>query len=166
MTAKQVQKNLRRLADPEIAEHSLRFMKAGKGEYGEGDRFLGIRTPDLRMQLKEFNNLSVEDSFTLIKSKFHEERWFALQLLVRKFQRGSNDEKKTIYERYLENTGYINNWDLVDCSAPKIVGPYLENRSRRPLYKLAKSKSHQDLERLSVADGSGFDQGQRLCLNQ
>lgn len=141
MTVKQVQKTLRKLADPDIAAHSLHYMKAGKGEYGEGDMFIGIRTPALRTQLKRFYNLSVDDSFSLIKSKYHEERWFALQLLVRKFQRGTADEKKTIYDRYLQDTKYINNWDLVDCSAPKIIGPYLENRSRRLLYRFAKSKS-------------------------
>jgi len=116
-------------------------MKAGKGEYGEGDKFLGIRTPVLRACLKEFNTLSIEDTLTLLRSVFHEERWFALQLLVRKFHRGTADEKKDIYDRYLQNTEFVNNWDLVDCSAHKIIGPYLENRSRRPLYKLAKSRS-------------------------
>lgn len=141
VTVKKVQETLRRLADPVIAAQSLRFMKAGEGEYGEGDKILGIRTPVLRACLKEFNTLSIEDSLTLLRSEFHEERWFALQLLVRKFQKGTTNERKLIYDRYLENTEKVNNWDLVDCSAPKITGPYLENNSRRPLYKLAKSRS-------------------------
>lgn len=141
VTVKKVQETLRRLADPVIAAQSLRFMKAGEAEYGEGDKILGIRTPVLRACLKEFNTLSIEDSLTLLRSEFHEERWFALQLLVRKFQKGTTNERKLIYDRYLENTEKVNNWDLVDCSAPKITGPYLENNSRRPLYKLAKSRS-------------------------
>lgn len=129
------------MADPQIAAQSLRFMKAGEGEYGEGDKILGIRTPVLRACLKEFNTLSIEDTFTLLSSKYHEERWCALQLLVRKFHKGTADEKKTIYDRYLQNTNHINNWDLVDCSAHKIIGPYLKNRNRRPIYRLAKSRS-------------------------
>jgi len=141
VTVKEVQKTLRRLANPEIAAHSLHFMKSGKGEYGEGDKFLGIRTPVLRACLKENNTLSTGEAFTLLGSKYHEERWFALQLLVRKFHKGTANEKKTIYDRYLQNTEFANNWDLVDCSAHKIIGPYLEIRSRRPLYRLAKSRS-------------------------
>ena len=116
-------------------------MKAGKGEYGEGIKFLGIRIPVLRAQLKEFYSLSVKDILRLLRSKYHEERWFALQLLVIKFQKGDADERKIIYDRYLENIECINSWDLVDGSAPKIAGPYLENKSRRILYRLAKSRS-------------------------
>lgn len=141
MTAKIVQKALRRLADPVIAAQSFRYMKTGRGEYAEGDKCLGIRTPVMRTLLKEFYDLPIKDALTLLGSKYHEERWFALQLLERKFRTGTADEKETIYDQYLGRTEYINNWDLVDCSAPGIVGSYLKNRSRRPLYKLAKSRS-------------------------
>ena len=141
MTIKKLQKTLRSLANPEIAEHALRFMKAGKGEYGYGDNFLGIRISTLRTQLKKNRTLAIEDTLTLLSSKYHEERWFALQLLVWKFQKGTAEERKGIYDLYIKNIEYVNNWDLVDCSAPKITGPYLENRNRRILYRLAKSKS-------------------------
>ena len=136
-----VQKKLRSLANPEIAAHSTRFMKTGKGQYGEGDRFLGIRIPELRRLLKECNKLSIEDTLILLRSEYHEERWFALQVLQRKFQRGAASEKKTIYALYLDNTEYINGWDLVDSSAPGIVGVYLEQKNRRILYRLARSRS-------------------------
>ncbi len=141
MAISKVQKTLRSLANPEIAAQARRFIKAGKGEYGEGIKSLGIRTSVLRSWLREFNTLSVQDISILLRSKYHEERWFALQLLVMKFQKGSAEERKVIYDLYIKNIEYVNNWDLVDCSAPKIAGPYLENRSRRILYRLGKSRS-------------------------
>ena len=138
-TAKDVQKILRGLADPAIAEHALRFFKTGKGEYGEGDCFLGIRVPVIRSQLKSFKNLSLTEIVKILKSHYHEERLFALLLLVSQYSLGSVANKDRIYKIYIDNTGYINNWDLVDSSASQIVGAYLEARDRAVLYQLAAS---------------------------
>ncbi len=141
MTAKQVSQILRDLADPIIAEHSQRFFKTGKGEYGEGDQFLGIRVPILREQVKKHSGIALEDTQQLLTSAFHEERLFALLLLVHKFSQSNEEGKTAIYKLYLSNTQYINNWDLVDSSAYHIVGAYLEDRDRQILYKLAESDS-------------------------
>ncbi|NND90561.1 MAG: DNA alkylation repair protein [Granulosicoccus sp.] len=141
MKAKVIQNHLRSLADPEVAEKSQRFFKTGKGDYGEGDRFLGIRVPILRAQVTQYGELSLIEIGRLLKSNFHEERHFALMLLVRQFSKRDAVQRKAIYEFYLDNTRYINNWDLVDCSAPGIVGVYLEGNSRRLLYALAESTS-------------------------
>ncbi len=139
MTAKQIRNLLKDLADPGIAAHSQRFFKTGKGEYGEGDRFLGIRVPVLRKRVRKFQNLALKEARRLLKSEFHEERLFALLLLVHQFNKGDEAEKKAIYKLYLDHTGYINNWDLVDSSAHHIVGNYLEDKDRKILYKLSKS---------------------------
>jgi 3-methyladenine DNA glycosylase AlkD len=141
MRASSISKVLRNQGDAEIAQHSQRFFKRGKGEYGEGDRFLGIRVPVLRRQIRQFRDVAPEDVLELLASSFHEERLFALLLLVDKYQRGTDREKAWIYKHYLANSQYINNWDLVDSSADKIVGAHLQQRSRKPLYQLAKSKS-------------------------
>ncbi len=141
MKATQLSKILRDLADPVIAEHSQRFFKTGKGEYGEGDKFLGIRVPILRKQAKKYQDIALEEIQRLLKSSFHEERLCALLLLVRKFTQGDGAERKAIYQLYVNNTRYINNWDLVDSSANHIVGAYLEEKSKNPLYELAKSDS-------------------------
>ena len=141
MNARSISRVLRELGNAEIAQHSQRFFKTGKGEYGEGDRFLGIRVPVLRQRIRQYHDVEPEVVVELLASKYHEERLFALLLLVDKFKCGTNEERSWIYRQYLKNTQYINNWDLVDSSADKIVGAYLEPRSRKPLYTLAKSKS-------------------------
>ena len=141
MSARELGKRLRSLADPERAEHSGRYFKTGKGEYGEGDRFLGIRVPVIRAQVKTCGVVTLEDIQTLLLSVFHEERLFALLLLVKKFAKGDEQEKAAIYDLYLNNTHRINNWDLVDSSASQIVGSYLEDRDKNILYKLAISDS-------------------------
>ena len=115
------------------------FFKTGPGEYGEGDIFRGIRVPVLRKTAKKFNQLSLPDTITLLHSPYHEDRLTALLILVLKYQKGSENEKQAIYDLYLENTAQINNWDLVDSSAHKIVGPHLFERDRSILYKLAHS---------------------------
>lgn len=141
MTAEEISKRLRILANPERAAHSARYFKTGPGEYGEGDRFLGIRVPEIRAQVKKWEAVSLKDLQTLLMSAFHEERLFALLLLVRKFAKGDDKEKAAIYESYLNNIERVNNWDLVDSSASQIVGSYLEARDRQILYRLAKSAS-------------------------
>lgn len=139
MTAPEISKLLRGLANPVIAEHSARYFKTGPGEYGEGDCFLGIRVPDLRAQVNKCEAVSLEDIQALLMSAFHEERLFALLLMVRKFATGDEKTRAAIYDLYLSNTHRINNWDLVDSSASRIVGRHLEGGDRRILYKLAKS---------------------------
>lgn len=141
MTAKQIQTLFRRIADPKIAEQACRFIKPGEAGYGDNYRFHGIRIPTLTAYLKEFRTLSSQEVLKLLASEYHEESWFALQILVIKFQRGTERERKSIYDLYLKNSCFINSWDLVDNSAHKILGPFLENRSRRPLYRMAKSSS-------------------------
>jgi len=132
--SRQISKALRELADPEVATHSERFFKTGMGEYGEGDRFLGIRVPDLRSQLRHYPDLVTEDIHPLLQSTYHEERLLALLELVREYRRANAKGKAAIYRFYLANTDYINNWDLVDSSAAQIIGAHLENRNRRVLY--------------------------------
>ncbi len=135
-----IQKRIRSLADKNKAALLQGFFKTGPGEYGEGDVFLGIPVPVLRGLVKEHDGLPPHDAARLLRSTFHEERLFALLMLVRAFTRGSDQEKKKIFTLYLENTRYINNWDLVDLSAPAIVGGYLAGRDRSRLYELAGSK--------------------------
>ncbi len=141
MPLKSLQKSLRELADPEIAAHSTRFFKTGKGEYGEGDRFLGIRVPVLRQQAKKYRDIDLSDIKNLIKSSFHEERLCSLIMLVERFSKGTEEEKADIFNFYLVSMENINNWDLVDSSAHYIVGVYLENRNKDVLYKLAESEN-------------------------
>ena len=141
MSLKSLRKSLQELADPEIAEHSQRFFKTGKGEYGEGDKFLGIRMPVLRQQAKKYRQIELSDIKKLLKSSFHEERLCALIILVEKFSNGTEEEKSDIFNLYLGSIKNINNWDLVDSSAHYIVGVYLENRNRNILYKMAESNN-------------------------
>ncbi len=129
------------MGNKEDARFLQGFFKTGAGQYGEGDTFLGIRVPALRKLAKEYQNLPPEKILTLLKSPYHEERLFALILFVNAFAQGDEIIKKKIYDLYLANPSYINNWDLVDISAPNIVGAFLMEKNKKPLYKLAKSKS-------------------------
>jgi 3-methyladenine DNA glycosylase AlkD len=118
------------------------FFKTGPGEYGEGDVFIGVRVPAMRRVCRECgDDVSVATVEQLLRSQVHEDRALALMLLVSAFGRGDEREQKAIYDRYLANTRYINNWDLVDLSAPSIVGGWLSARSRAPLRRLARSAS-------------------------
>jgi 3-methyladenine DNA glycosylase AlkD len=141
LTAKAAQCRLRSFADPEQATNLARFFKTGPGQYGEGDRFLGVKVPVMRKVAKEFQNLSLQEAERLLHSGIHEERLLALVILVGQFEKGDAPTQKSIYDIYLANTKCINNWDLVDLSAPQIVGGYLKTRSRRPLYRMATSTS-------------------------
>ena len=136
-----IKKELKKFADPEKAKILQRFFKTGKGEYGEGDIFIGVTVPNIRKVTKKFVDTETQRIASLLKSKIHEERLCAVLMLVEKFQAGDMAERKQIYNIYLKNAKYINNWDLVDLSAPKIVGVYLLDHDRKILYKLAKSKN-------------------------
>jgi len=138
-SAAQLRRVLEAAGDPEKAVFHQRFFKTGPGEYGEGDRFRGIKVPVLRKLCREYQSLPTADVVSLLKSRYHEDRGLALIILVRQFERGDDGDKKRVYDLYLANTKYINNWDLVDCSAPNIVGGYLRGRSRAPIHRMAKS---------------------------
>jgi 3-methyladenine DNA glycosylase AlkD len=130
---------LNNLSDAIIAEHSQKYFKTGEGEYGHGDKFLGIRVPVLRKAVKLFEDTSITEIEKLIKSEYHEIRLFSLLLLVKMFAKGDARTKEKIVNLYLKNTKYINNWDLVDSSAPYIIGAWLFEKDRTVLYQLALS---------------------------
>ena len=141
MNHKIIHNDLLQLANEQIAEHSQRFFKTGKGEYGEGDIFLGIRVPLLRKLVKKYRGISITEVRKLLHSKFHEERLLAVLMLVQLFKSGDKSVEKQVYDLYLENTEFINNWDLVDISASHIVGAHLHEKDKAPLYNLVQSKN-------------------------
>jgi len=141
MAYKEIIDHLHSLANPEIAKHSQRFFKTAEGEYGFGDKFLGIRVPVIRQAVKKFKTIPLSVAEKLLKSEYHEVRLYALLLLVSRFSKSSVNEQDEIYHLYLSNTQYVNNWDLVDSSAHHIVGAYLKNKDRSVLYDLSKSNS-------------------------
>jgi len=138
---KNLQKKIKKIADPVKAKLLQGYFKTGKGEYGEGDIFLGLTVPVSRKIAVEFKNLPFPEIAKLLESKFHEERLIALLILVHKFNKGDEETKKKIYEFYLKNTRGINNWDLVDLSSHEIIGRYLLEKDKGILIKLAKSKN-------------------------
>lgn len=145
LTASQVVKALKAKATPERAKASQRFFKTGKGEYGEGDVFIGVTMPDQRVVAKQFVELPLSEIVKLLHSKVHEQRMTALVILVYQFERSKVDsERKKIFDAYLANTRWINNWDLVDVTAPRIVGAYLGPRALPTLKRLARSKNLWD----------------------
>ena len=141
MSLKSLRAILKKQSNPEKAKIYLRFFKTGKGEYGEGDEFLGIKVPESRKIAKEFKNLILSEIQELLNSKVHEERLIALFILTEQYRKGDEEKKNAIYNFYLKNTKRVNNWDLVDLSAEKIIGAYLMNKDKKVLYKLARSKS-------------------------
>lgn len=126
-------------ANEALASVSRRYFKTGPGDYGEGDQFLGLAVPTCRTLAKQFADLSLTDTTELLQSPLHEERLIALFILVRQFEHGTEEDRKTIFDLYLANSRSINNWDLVDSSAPQIVGGYLFSRDRAVLRQLADS---------------------------
>lgn len=141
LTAAAAMRALRAVATPERAEGARRFFKTGPGEYGEGDQFLGVTVPDLRRVVREFRELGLGEVLELLRSPWHEARSLALLILCEQYKRGDDAVRKKIYDLYLGNTRFVNNWDLVDCSAPPIVGAHVRERDRAVLRKLARSKS-------------------------
>jgi len=140
LTAAAIRSRLRALADPKSAAVARRFFKTSPGEYGHGDRFLGIRVPALRKAAREFRAASVAVALALLRSPLHEERLVALFMLVERYSRGTATERQHIYEQYLKHVPrHVNNWDLVDSSAHLIVGAHLVDRDRGALYELARS---------------------------
>ena len=141
MTLGQLRRQLRHSADAERASHSARFFKTGPGEYGEGDRFLGVKVPELRRLARRFRGLPIPAVRTLLKSPIHEQRLLALLILVLRFSGGGAGTRGQIVKLYLKQTRWVNSWDLVDASAYHILGAYLAERDRGVLYELARSAS-------------------------
>ena len=134
-----IRRRLNAAASPARASVSASFFKTGPGEYGEGDRFLGVNVPTLRKLSSEFGQLSLRTLATLLSSRWHEERLLSLLILVRQYQRGEEAHRDVIHRFYLRNTRFINSWDLVDSSAEHIVGPHLRPAQRVLLVRLATS---------------------------
>lgn len=146
---------LQKQSDPARAKHSQRFFKTGPGEYGEGDKFAGITMPKIRKIVRLHRQLSLPDTLKLLKSPIHDYRMTALLIMVDKYQKGDLQLKKTIYQHYIQNIKYINNWDLVDVTAPHIVGNYLLDHPRDILRKFAES-GHLWKQRISVVATFAF----------
>ena len=140
MTAEDARIKLKSLASPAAAKAATRFFKTGPGQYGEGDTFIGIKVPMLRTMSREFRAMPLNEIGTLLNSPIHEERHLALMVLVLQVARCDDAQRKQVFDFYLRNTQFINNWDLVDCSAPQIVGGHLLTNPRKPLFRLARSK--------------------------
>lgn len=136
-----LKKRIKLSANKEQAKVLQKFFKTGRGEYGEGDKFLGIKVPVQRKIAKQYSSLCLEDIQLLIKSKIHEERLISLFILIDKYNKGNENEKERIFKLYLKNRKHINNWDLVDLSAPKIIGEHLKNRNKNLLYDFAQSEN-------------------------
>ncbi|MEI6305193.1 MAG: DNA alkylation repair protein [Deltaproteobacteria bacterium] len=136
-----IQDKMASLSNFEDAKFLQKFFKTGPGQYGEGDIFRGIRVPILRRLAKFYQNIPLEHAELLLKSAYHEDRLLALLILVRKFTAADETERLAIYSLYLENTRFINNWDLVDTSAEHIVGAFLINKEKEVLYQLAQAIS-------------------------
>jgi 3-methyladenine DNA glycosylase AlkD len=151
----ELKKDLDKLKNPKQAKLLQGFFKTGKGEYGEGDIFLGIKVPVQRKVAKKYGNLSLNEIQKFLNSKIHEYRLVALFILIDQYQKGDKIVKKRIADFYLKNTKNINNWDLVDLSAPKILGDYLLDKSRSVLYRLVKSKNLWE-RRISVLSTFAF----------
>lgn len=137
---REIRQKLSEIKDDSHARILGRFFKTGPGEYGEGDIFIGLRVPQLRSLARTYEHLRLEDALELMRSPIHEERLLALLILVRSYKKSDETMKEKIYWFYLDNTRFINNWDLVDLSAEHIMGAHLFNRDRKQLVQLAHSK--------------------------
>jgi 3-methyladenine DNA glycosylase AlkD len=138
---KALRKELYALANPTDATFLQGFFKTGAGQYGEGDKFLGLRVPALRAFARNYAELSRRDVLKMLASPWHEERLLALVIMVDAYESGDVAERKMVHRDYLANTRYINNWDLVDASAGSIVGAHLEADNIALLVRLARSKN-------------------------
>lgn len=155
MNLNELKKIIRANANKDYAKTAQWFFKTGKGEYGEGDKFIGIRVPVQRKIAKQFGELGLEDIQTLLNSKVHEERLISLLILVEKYDKADEKAKDKVYRFYKKNRKKINNWDLVDLSAPKIIGIHLLNRDKQILYKYAHSKNLWE-RRISIISTYSF----------
>lgn len=141
------------LSNGKQAENLSRFFKTGKGDYGEGDEFIGLTMPQIRSCARQFRELSVSDLNALMRSPIHEERMIALIIITLRYPK----DKDTFYILYIKNRKYINNWDLVDVTCPRIVGDYLQDKPRNILYTFARSKNLWE-RRISIISTAAFIQ--------
>lgn len=146
MIVSSIKKELKKLSSKERAKSNAWFFKTGKGQYGEGDIFIGVTVPNVRKVVKSFlREIEIQDAVLLLQSKYHEERLAGCVFLVELFKKSVKEKnekiEELIYKTYLKSTDRINNWDLVDVSCRDIVGAYLFKRDRKVLFKLAKSKN-------------------------
>jgi 3-methyladenine DNA glycosylase AlkD len=139
-SAEAIEARLHEMGDAEHARFVAGYFRTGPGEYGHGDRFLGIRVPALRALVREYRGVSLDAAATLLRSEWHEARLLALLLLADAYRRGDADAREGIYRLYLKNLDRVNNWDLVDLSAPNIVGAHLLEGDRSLLDELARSE--------------------------
>jgi 3-methyladenine DNA glycosylase AlkD len=140
-TAGAVKSALHEFADPDRAALCWRYFRAGPGEYAEDDKFIGLTVPQQRKIARGFRNLPLKEVQRLLDDPVHECRFTALVILVDQYEQAKTETvRKTIYEFYMQQLDHVNNWDLVDTSAPKIVGAYLWQKSHQPLFKLARAK--------------------------
>lgn len=159
--ALELQRELNKLSNKEHKIILQRFFKTDKGQYGEGDVFLGIKSEPLTRTAKKYLNLEFNELRELLDNEIHEYRSIALIILKEQFKKGDEKKRKNIFKFYLNNTKNINNWDLVDCSAPHIVGIYLLKKNRRVLYKLAKSKNLWE-KRIAIISTLSFIRNQEF----
>ncbi len=150
MTAQNVKDQLLIFSNPSKAAHSMRFFKTGKGEYGEGDKFIGCTVPESRAVAQKYKKLPLTEIENLLKDPIHECRFCALIILIDQFDKAVELDRKVLLDFYLSHTSYVNSWDLVDVSSYKIVGEWLKDKADRTLlYKLANSNLLWD-QRISV----------------
>ncbi|MBI4415196.1 MAG: DNA alkylation repair protein [Candidatus Kerfeldbacteria bacterium] len=154
-THRDVRRALANYANPTKAKSSAWFFKTGKGHYGEGDKFLGVTVPEQRIVARQFRDLSLPDIQTFLDSPYHEHRLTAVIILVLQYQVADDKQKEKITRFYLANAKRVNNWDMVDSSAPHILGDFLLKRPRTVLYRLSKSKNLWE-RRISIIATQAF----------
>ena len=155
MKAETIKQELIALANKDKATVLSSFFQTKEGQYAHGDLFLGVRVPQIRKVVAHYKTLPLTEVTILLQSKYHECRFAALVILVNQFEHGNEVEQETIYNFYLDHTAYINNWDLVDVSCHKIVGPWLLDKDRTKLYDLAKSNWLWD-QRIAIVSTLAF----------
>jgi 3-methyladenine DNA glycosylase AlkD len=153
-----LRRELGKAADPKRAGHPIWF-KTGKGEYGEGDKFIGVSVPVQRAIAAKYSHLELDEIEKLLESRIHEHRYSGLLILVAQYEAGDAATKQRVFDFYLKHTRCVNNWDLVDTSAPYIVGEHLISRSRRVLYRLAKSSEWWERRIAIIATAAFIDRG-------
>ena len=154
---KNLKQDLRKAADPDKKNILQNFFKTGPGQYGQGDIFLGVMVPKTRTIAKKYKDMAISQVKILLNSKIHEERLAAILILVHNYAMGSEDTKQKIVSVYLDNSRKINNWDLVDLSAHKILGNYMlhDKKKRDILYSFAKSENLWE-RRISIISTMAF----------
>ncbi len=159
-TAKDVETALRKLANKERATQMQRFFKTGPGEYGYGDKMLGVRVPQQRAVARQFKDVSVSQALALLKSPWHEARLTALFLLVHLYRKGDAAQQRDVFDGYMANLAHVNNWDLVDSSAPYIVGPFTADSPMPLLKRLVTSKSLWDRRVAAISTACHLSKGE------